>query len=243
MNTDSSLIAVYVGLLVTGLVMSLHCIGMCGPILLGFSQVFVRINGKGSRAWDFLWYHVGRIWTYAMLGFVAGWLGHAVRAGWGRAAGVVIGAIVVLGGVSLLGLIPGVNLDGCTLKRWQSSRWFTALTSGRGVTPRLLLGVVMGFLPCGLVYAVLAVTAALPTPWHAAGGMVVFGLGTVPSLSAVLLCSSAIPVRLRAGGMRLAAVMVIVAGAWMAARGAWPADPDCCHAPNAPLHKDLSKVR
>jgi sulfite exporter TauE/SafE len=231
MIKDGSVIAIYGGLLLAGLVSSLHCIGMCGPLLIGFSQVFERQGGRRGLAMDFAWYHAGRIWTYAMLGFAAGLVGAGVRhgsavMGWHRTAGIGIGVVVILSGIALLGVIPGLKMeamiDGCAVQRWRRFDWFRALLAGRGALPRLLLGVVMGFLPCGLVYAMLAVVAALPTPWHAAGGMIVFGIGTLPSLTAVLAASHLVPATWRAHGTTVAAVIVVLTGAWMIARAALP---------------------
>ena len=248
---DPTILGIHVVLLVTGLAGSLHCIGMCGPILIGFSQVFERTRvtvagqavdadtrpGPGARGraaalvWDFVGYHVGRIWTYALLGFAAGWSGEAIRhgsalAGWHRVAGIALGIVVVISGVLLAGVNSRLRLDallnGCALERWRSWGWFRALLHGQGLTPRLLLGVVMGFLPCGLVYAMLAMVAILPTPWHAALGMIVFGIGTLPSLTVALTVGHLVPARWRAHGTRLAAVMLIVTGAWMTIRSALP---------------------
>jgi sulfite exporter TauE/SafE len=226
---DGSVMAIYGGLLVAGLVSSLHCIGMCGPLLVGFSQAFARADGRRGVAMDFVWYHAGRIWTYALLGFAAGAVGAGVRhgsavMGWHQAAGIAIGVVVILSGIALLGVVPGLKidklLDGCAMQRWRRFDWFRSLLAGRGALPRLLLGVVMGFLPCGLVYAMLAVVAALPTPWHAAGGMIVFGIGTLPSLTAVLATAHLLPAAWRAHGTKVAAVIVVLTGAWMVTRAA-----------------------
>lgn len=222
----------------TGLLSSLHCIGMCGPILVGFSQAFERVSptieGRargGSAAWDLAWYHAGRIWTYAALGFVVGMLGQTLRhgsdwIGWQRAAGISIAFMVILSGIALLGVIPGLKPDallkGCPISRWQTLPWLKTLIRNRGPIPRLLLGAVMGLLPCGLVYAMLAIVAGLPSPLHSATGMVVFGLGTLPSLTTVFGIARLIPHKLRVHGTTLAAAMVILTGVWMMARTLLP---------------------
>ncbi len=232
----SAIITAYVSLLVAGLAGSLHCIGMCGPILLGFSQVFERsrvtVEGRATgRAWagaaDFACYHIGRIWTYAMLGLLAGFAGQGLRAsgawlGWQRPVSLGVAVAVVLCGVVLLGLIPGLRTDAwltsCATRRFRGRAWFDALLHGRGAAPRLLLGAVMGLLPCGLVYAMLVVVAALPHPLLSAAGMVAFGLGTLPALTGVLVATRLLPAWVRAHGTKLAAVTLIITGGWMAAR-------------------------
>ena len=246
---ESSQLAVYGWLILAGLAGSLHCIGMCGPILLSFSQVFdAAARRRGDPAApllsDFAWYHAGRIWTYGILGFLAGWAGKGLRdasayLGWQRPVSILIGVTIVAAGLLVLGIVPTPKLKrlahGCGFERLGVRPWFELL-HGPGRLRRLLLGATMGLLPCGLVYAMLTVAAALPTPAHGALGMLIFGLGTVPSLSAVLLIGRAVPPRLRLQGSRLAAVALILAGGWLTARALLiePGTAHTNHTPGAP---------
>ncbi len=287
MNADGTLtlLTLYSSLLIAGLAASLHCIGMCGPILLGFAEVFDRatltIDGRSvtddrtppqrrSWLWDFGCYHAGRIWTYALLGFCAGLLGQGIRdrgAYLGLQFPLAIAgcAAVIAGGVLLLGVLPtgkiGTWLAGCGTGALTKKTWLAKLAHQRGWVARLLLGVVMGLLPCGMVYAVLLVVVAMPTPLHSAVGMVMFGFGTLPSLTGVLLAHRVVPRRFRAQGSRWVAVVIIAAGSWMMAR-TWLALPashqdhpfPACHSggpgtdtlvvhtppPVAPQHRDPS---
>jgi sulfite exporter TauE/SafE len=241
MMNDPLLLTVLPAMLLAGLAGSLHCIGMCGPILLAFSGAMRRggdaAGGARPRrfASDFLWYHAGRIWTYGVLGFLAGLVGQSLRhgsalMGWQRVFGIAAGAAVVIVGLALLGVVPGLRLDkagACGIKKITSNAWLAALLRSGSAWSRLLLGAAMGLLPCGLVYAMLAVVAALPSPAHAALGMVAFGVGTVPSLSAVLATAHLMPARWRATGTRIAAVFVIATGVWVGFRGA--GQSGCAH--------------
>ncbi|MCE9590826.1 MAG: sulfite exporter TauE/SafE family protein [Planctomycetes bacterium] len=236
----ATLLAIYGSLFVAGLASSMHCVGMCGPILAGFSVAFQRakltVGGREISAapprfplWlDFTAYHAGRIWTYAMLGLGAGWLGQSIRdgsayLGWQRPASIAIAAVVVTTGLLMLGLVP--------LPRWTrvagncgslaNLPLLAPLLQGRGFIPRLLLGAVMGLLPCGLVYAMLAVVATLPHPLLSGVGMVIFGLGTLPALTAVLLAVRIIPPSARLLGTRAAAVVIVAVGALMLGRAVW----------------------
>ena len=244
MTTDGpvNLLAIYTALLTAGIAASLHCIGMCGPILLGFAEVFNRtpltidgqpasndglVQPRRSLAGDFACYHFGRIWTYAMLGFGAGLFGQGIRdsgayLGWQFPLSIVISATVIVSGVILLGVLPigKVNawLSGCGAEELTGKKWLVKLIHHRGRVARLLLGAVMGLLPCGMVYAVLLVVAAMPTPLHSATGMIIFGIGTLPSLTSVLLTPRLVPRRYRTYGSRVVAAMIIMAGSCMMAR-------------------------
>lgn len=223
--------AVYGSLLVAGLAGSLHCIGMCGPILVAFSQAFGDVEDRRGRRFplfhDFVLYHAGRVWTYGLLGLLAGLAGHGLRGGtalvgWQRGTSLAFAVAIVLSGLALAGILPVPKLDallaGCGLARWRGRSWFAGLVRTPGATARLLLGALMGLLPCGLVYAALVLAATLPTPAHAAAGMVVFGLGTVPSLSAVLVVGRSAPAWLRLHGARIVGLALIAMGSLMLAR-------------------------
>jgi uncharacterized protein len=219
--------ALLASLFFTGLAGSLHCVGMCGPILLGFSRVLA--SGGRSRL-DFVTYHAGRLWTYGLLGLLAGWAGarlHQSSAvlGWQRPLSVAAAALVIAGGAAALGWFPGWKLDlsppgGC-LPSTGGRSWLAALLHDRRRIARLLLGAVMGLLPCGLVYAAVLVAATLPNPLYSALGMVLFGIGTLPALSAVVLGSWLAPRWLRESGTRIAAGLLIGTGFFMLARALW----------------------
>jgi sulfite exporter TauE/SafE len=240
--------------LLAGLAGSLHCVGMCGPILAGFSVAFrsqaVELTidpalrsdkPRASIAWDMVAYHAGRIWTYALLGLLAGLAGNYLRHGsqWlgvQKAGGEVLSIAVIISGVVLLGVIPRFfkPKTACCESPEKTSepsaprKFIDALKQDRGMTPKLLLGAVMGLLPCGLVYAMLALAAALPNPFYSALGMAMFGLGTLPALTAVLLTANLIPARLRAHGTQLAGVVIIITGSWMLTRAMTITPENCC---------------
>ena len=227
-------LALFGSLFLTGLAGSLHCLAMCGPLLLAFSQAVSSESG-GSGGWAAAWrrgldslaYHLGRIWTYALLGFLAGWAGSHLRlgaavVGWQRPLAVAASLIVLLAGLAALGWVPGLRLAltlpaGCvgTVSRWP---WLAALVRARQPVGRFLLGTVMGLLPCGLVYAVLLLVMTLPSPLHSAVGMLAFGAGTLPALTALMAGSGALPGWLRARSPRLAAALLVGVGLFALAR-------------------------
>ena len=154
-----------------GLVGSPHCIGMCG----GFAVACSSGRDRGT-AW-----HLGRLSTYALLGAVAGAFGAALP-GPGWVAAVVSGALMVWFALVLAGLVrePKLKIPGM-------GRVATRAASESGAGWRYLFGISTGFLPCGLVYAALAIPVASGSAFAGALSMIAFGLGTVPALAATTL--------------------------------------------------------
>jgi len=217
-----------------GLVSSLHCVQMCGPIVISYS-VAVESLTKPPRAVSaplllhHLAYNSGRILTYSTLGAVAGAVGHSMSvmgrlAGLSHAVAITCGAAMIVVGIAMLGVIPS-RLLGNRLFRIPASLLQRAgkLISAPGVSKRFFLGLALGFLPCGLIYAALMKAMATGSVASGAATMFAFGLGTAASLLAIGTFSSAIRLRLNRWGSQLAAVGVTLMGALLVWRGTMPA--------------------
>lgn len=174
--------------LLLGLAGSLHCVGMCGPLLLALP---LDAAGKRKVLSQMLVYHTGRILTYAALGLLFGLLGKGLAVA-GLQKGLSIGA--------------GIFMIGMALMAWRFERLITALPGFGAFTNRIKtgigqmmrlnpngstfsIGLLNGLLPCGMVYAALA--GAIATTETLGGGlfMAVFGLGTLPLLLMVSVFS------------------------------------------------------
>lgn len=188
MPTDLSLAAVFVvGLLGAG-----HCAGMCGGIVGALSA-----HDGGNRAMLHLAYSSGRIASYAVAGAIAGSIG-GLGLLFADVLPVQLG-LYVLANVMLL--VLGLYLAGLSglAARLESAgrilwRWVQPLTRNlvpANTLPRALaVGALWGWIPCGLVYGVLA--AALLSGGAGKGALVMaaFGLGTLPNLLAAGLLAS-----------------------------------------------------
>ncbi len=223
-------VPIFLSLLATGFLGSVHCIGMCGPLLLAFDGFLVGPDGgRSGRLKGFVAYHAGRLWTYGVLGMLAGGLGAAMHdrfdaLDWQRPLAIVLAATVVLVGLALLGVFPRIRIatrSQTCLPSAGGRQWLDSLMRQRAFTARLLLGTIVGLIPCGLVYAALLVATGLGSPMAGAVGMLCFGLGTLPALSGVVLAGRLGPVWLRAGGQRWAAAFLVGAGLIMLARVLW----------------------
>jgi sulfite exporter TauE/SafE len=181
-----------------GLFGSPHCLGMCGPFALA-------CGGKISQtaAW-----HAGKILTYALLGVLAGLIGHSVP-GPTWVATAVSATLVVWFAAGLAGLVPEPALRIPGLTR------LAARAATRGdLGSRFLFGMATGLLPCGLVYATLGIAVASGDPLTGGLAMAAFGLGTAPALAALGLGVRRIAGE-RPWSRRVLAVLVLVAGLWV----------------------------
>jgi hypothetical protein len=190
------------GVLLTALVAGLvgsatHCVGMCGPFVI--SQVtsrmehlplekmseFRRLTGAALLPYQF-----GRLSTYCLLGVLAGYfadsIGALTRVWWiGPVLLILAGLFFLVFGI--VGLMP--HLGGLLPSNGETRWWnrlfgdrlrplFAAPFGARGY----LLGVMLGFIPCGLIYGALVLAAATGAAINGGVVMAVFGIGTIPML-------------------------------------------------------------
>jgi sulfite exporter TauE/SafE len=157
-----------------------HCAGMCGPFVL--AQVGARGPMQRLIGAALLPYHLGRGTTYIALGALLaapiGLLSRLEQLRWIPAAMLVAAAALFL-----VQALRGWNVIGAPAPRFlHLARGLFARPFGvRGYA----LGVVLGFLPCGLLYSALGAAAATADPIAAASGMLGFVLGTMPMLVAI----------------------------------------------------------
>jgi sulfite exporter TauE/SafE len=174
---------------VFGLISSLHCIGMCGPIAM---MLPVDRNNPTKKAIQICTYHLGRLTAYASIGLVFGLLGKGFfMAGLQQKLSVFIGIAMIF-----ISLVPGqffakYNFSKPVFKI--ISKVKTALGSqlkNKTYQSIFTIGVLNGFLPCGMVYVALFGAIAMQSASFGVLYMVLFGLGTVPMMSAVVFLNS-----------------------------------------------------
>lgn len=170
---------------------AIHCGPMCGVFVLG--QVSERMAGLPASAlceWRrlstalLLPYHLGRLTTYAFLGALAsGPVAVLAAHGWLRplSSALLAAAALLFAGHALRLLAPTGNPGAWGRLIARITRRIGRGSAGGG----FLLGVTLGFLPCGFLYAALVSAASLGNPLQGALAMMLFGLGTVPALVVV----------------------------------------------------------
>lgn len=163
-----------------GLTGSLHCVGMCGPLMMAAGN-----GGRWQRAFA---YQGGRILVYVLLGGLLGALGLGVRL-WNAQSMIALLSGGLLIGFALLRLDPGNMLQRLpAYARFQVGlrQRVSGFIGQGGVGPQFALGCCNGLLPCGLVYLAVIGAANTSSPLVGAGFMLAFGLGTLPLLTATL---------------------------------------------------------
>ncbi len=175
--------------LLLGLVSSLHCMGMCGPIAM---MLPVDHKNPAKKASQILLYHLGRITAYATLGLVFGLLGKGFYlAGMQQQLSILAGVVMIT-----IAIVPER-----VFARYNFSRPIYRVLSNikaalgsqfrkRSYKALFVTGLLNGFLPCGLVYAALFGALAMPNIAYSISFMALYGLGTIPLMSAVVYTSS-----------------------------------------------------
>lgn len=228
--------------LLTGMLGSLHCIGMCGPLALS-----LPLSGKGhaGKFTGTLLYNLGRVTTYSALGLLTGLIGQTFSLfGFQQylsiAAGVLIILLVIVPKKNKSGQRPGFMAAFFSKTRAAMGRLFSKSNS----TSLYAIGLLNGLLPCGLVY--MALTAATATG-SITGGMLFmafFGLGTLPAMWTLAFFGHfiSVPVRIRIRKiypymMTLMACLLIIRGMGLGIPHLSPAMDtgkkvvQCCHKP------------
>jgi len=222
-----------------GLGGSLHCAGMCGPLVLAMPAAPGNaITHLASK----LAYNGGRIVTYALLGLVFGFFGQLLGlAGFQRWISIAAGAAILLS----LTLWPARN----------ASAWIARpvgllkvalgrLLTRRGAGSQFLFGALNGLLPCGLVYVAAAAATATGSFVSGLQYMALFGLGTVPMMLGLALAGRSLHFKLQRRLQQLTPVCLGLMAALLILRGlalgipylspeldATSGQPVCCHPP------------
>lgn len=195
-----------------GLAGGVHCAAMCGPIIAACARPQTGPSGW-RRA---LAYNAGRIASYTAAGVFAGLIGNAaltLRGGMSlhtalaAASGVALSVLAL----HLAGVTPVTRaLESAGALLWRRVQPYSKQLLPANTLPRVLaLGALWGWLPCGMVYAVLITAVATASPAEGALVMFAFGLGTLPNLLALGMAAGRLARAMQRRLVRLAAAAVV----------------------------------
>lgn len=200
-----------------GILGSFHCIGMCGPIALALP---LKQESWASRTMAALLYNFGRALTYALLGAIFGLFGQGLKlAGFQQWVSIVLGVIMILS-VLFPAIFRGIGtprifhkpveaLKGSLARRFSNPSFLSLFT----------IGILNGFLPCGLVYIAIAGAIASSGVIEGALYMFIFGIGTMPIMLALSLAGKLVSIRFRNNIRRIIPYLVVLIGALFILRG------------------------
>jgi sulfite exporter TauE/SafE len=206
--------AFYVAALSMGLLGGAHCVVMCGGVVGSICAT----GSSSRRASHALLYNAGRIASYATAGAVAGGVG-ALASSFGAVYGaqvalrVIAGVLALTVGLYLAGVWRGARaLERAAMPIWRRVEPFAkTLVPVESAGAALALGALWGWLPCGLVYAALALAVTSATPIAGALTMAAFGVGTLPTLLAMGAAASALARVARRAWVRRVAGLALAA--------------------------------
>lgn len=179
-----------------GLISSLHCIGMCGPIAM---MLPVERNNPSKKVTQIMTYHLGRLTAYGTIGFIFGMVGKGFfMAGIQQKLSIVLGIIMIIAIV-----IPEKEFAKYNFSK-PVFRVITAIKTKLGSQFKnksyqslFTIGLLNGFLPCGMVYVALFGAIAMQSASFGVLYMVLFGLGTIPLMSSVVYIHSFLTLSVR----------------------------------------------
>ncbi|GAA5315589.1 MAG: sulfite exporter TauE/SafE family protein [Candidatus Pelagadaptatus aseana] len=207
----------FVSAFLVGLLGGMHCIGMCGGIMAALSFSIPEAE-RGKRWRILLSYNIGRIASYGLIGLLAGLLSLQLSGGHDLSAmRVIAGLLLIAMGLYLAGWWQGLTylekLGGLLWRYVQplGKRLMPVKNTGQG----MLLGMIWGWLPCGLVYTALAYGMAQGNPAGSMGVMLAFGLGTLPTVLASGLFAEKLKHIIQKKALRtFMALLIIAFGVW-----------------------------
>lgn len=201
--------------LLAGLLGSAHCLGMCAGIS-GLFAVNASVATLRTQLPTALTYNLGRVLSYALLGLIVASFGSVVvkaSPDIARSVRLASGLIIILVGLKVafdLRLLNAVERMGATI--WGRiaplAKSFVPVTNLRRA---LGLGLLWGWLPCGLVYSVLLIAATSAEPVHGATIMIAFGIGTMPAMIMTGIGAAQVTQFMRRRSARLGFGLLIVA--------------------------------
>ena len=209
--------------LLTGLMGGVHCVAMCGGIATGFSAM--GAPGSWRRALE---PNIGRIAGYTLAGALAGGLGYGIvglaRSDWMvLASRMLVGLVLVVAALRLLdphGRLGFLPRPGAGVWQWLrplQRRLLPADTTGK----RIALGMLWGWMPCGLSTTLLAAAWLQADARNGALTMAAFGLGTLPLMLPLTWSGARLGQRLQRSGWRAATGSLVLAAGLLTLAAPW----------------------
>ncbi|SEO87780.1 hypothetical protein SAMN05444671_1153 [Flavobacterium sp. CF108] len=203
---------------ILGLISSLHCVGMCGPIAM---MLPVDHKNEAKKVTQIITYHLGRLTAYSTIGLIFGLMGRGLfLAGMQQRMSIFIGIAMIL-----IALIPEKifakynfskpvykvisNLKSSLGSQFKKKSYKSLFT----------IGLLNGFLPCGMVYVALFGAIAMQSAGFGVLYMLLYGLGTIPLMTVVVYVNSFLKLPFRNKIQKAIPYVAVIIGVLFILRG------------------------
>lgn len=219
MNEELTLLSIFI----LGLLSGVHCVGMCGGIVSALALGIPQQSGSRANVLLQVFYNLGRIGSYTLAGLLVGWIGAVTTQGLAshrlhQVLQSFSGIVLILMGLYLASwwrVLTRVEQLGGVL--WRRIEPFARrLIPIKDPRQAFVVGMIWGWLPCGLVYSVLTLSLTSASARDGALVMLSFGLGTLPNLLAMGLMATSLQRFLKQPMVkRIAAILVMAFGVYL----------------------------
>jgi sulfite exporter TauE/SafE len=201
-----------------GLISSLHCIGMCGPIAL---MIPVDRTNSAKKVTQIITYHIGRLSAYATIGLIFGLVGKGFfLAGIQQRLSIFIGIAMIITIVTPERVLANYNFSKPVyrlISKIKSS--LGKQFKNKSYQSLFTIGLLNGFLPCGMVYVAIFGAIAMQSVSLGILYMILFGIGTIPLLTAVVYLSNILSLSFRKTIQNMIPLVALVIGMLFIIRG------------------------
>jgi sulfite exporter TauE/SafE len=196
-----------------GLLGSVHCVGMCGPLAFAIPSVQ---SGWGYLIWNKLIYQAGRIISYCLLGILIGLMGKQIwLAGIQQGVSILSGILILTAALSRLFKFSVISNQSFLIKPFNKAFGYALKHKAN----HLIIGIINGFLPCGFVYLALAGALNTGSVQTAVSYMFWYGLGTLPLMFIAGISAGFTGMLFRRKINRAVPYFMICLGVWFILRG------------------------
>jgi sulfite exporter TauE/SafE len=201
-----------------GLISSFHCVGMCGPIAM---MLPVDRKNEAKRVVQISLYHLGKLTAYGLLGLIFGLLGKSFYlAGLQQQLSIILGILMIVVAVVPEKIFAKYNFSKPVYKI------ITKIKSSLGqhfknksYRSLFTIGLLNGFLPCGMVYVAIFGAIAMQSVSLGILYMILFGIGTIPLLTAIVYLSNIFSFSFRKTIQNMIPIVAIIIGMLFIIRG------------------------
>ncbi|WP_372474756.1 sulfite exporter TauE/SafE family protein [Capnocytophaga sp. ARDL2] len=203
--------------LLLGLLSSLHCLGMCGPIALALPIHTFSFTRKTS---SIVLYHLGRISVYSLIGLLFGTLGRTLFiAGFQQKLSIILGVVLIFSVVFFNKKMFQLSLFTKTLLFTKIRGNFTKYFQQKTPISFLVIGMLNGLLPCAMVYMALFGALSTQGVWEGAFFMFCFGLGTIPLMTTIVWVGQWVSQSMRQKLLKFVPILLVLMGILLILRG------------------------